>query len=195
MYAHKFSVIANITNVFKIYAVTITALFLIFPFILNLRFIYDKNYKKLFFSAHIYGISILGGYIERIREGFAIHVSENKALILPYRSLIGMRSNFNLRKNYFIRKINLLTELGSEDLPQLPFMFAVASNIASNIYGALRKSAEGNTIFKSDVLLYEEKNVLKISAEIEVVFNIFTILITFFKLFLRKIEKWITKTK
>lgn len=190
---HKNRRIANITIVLKIYAVTIAAVLLIFPNFLKLRFLYDKSCKKMFFAVHIDKIRILGGYAERIKEGFAFHISEKMAFIMPYRSLIGMKSNFNLRKDYFIRKIKFLTELGSEKLPQMPFMFAVASNILTDIYGAVRNSEEIYTEFRNDVLLYENENVLKISAEIEVVFNLLTILITLSKLLLRKIENGLRK--
>lgn len=190
---HKNRRIANITIVLKIYAVTIAAVLLIFPNFLKLRFLYDKSCKKMFFAVHIDKIRILGGYAERIKEGFAFHISEKKAFIMPYRSLIGMKSNFNLRKDYFIREIKFLTELGSEKFPQIPFMFAVASNILTDIYGAVRNSEEIHTEFRNDVLLYENENVLKISAEIEVVFNLLTILITLSKLLLRKIENGLRK--
>ena len=190
---HNFKRFADIIIVLIVFIVFGLFLLLICPFFLKFRAIYDKNLKRVFFAVNLDGFPIFGGYIERITDGFAIHLSAAKAVIVPYASLLGMPSNFSLRKDYFIRKVHILTEAGSEQAPQFPFMYAVAANIVSKIYGTTRETLGVPTAFKNDVLLYENENVFKISVAADVVFNLLTVFITLSKLLLRKIENGLRK--
>lgn len=179
-------------NVIWVYIVFAAALTAILPIFADLYAFYDKDLKKCYFFLSLNGISLFGGYGERIRGGFALHFSEKKAVIVSFSSIFGMRSQFSLRKDYYVRKISILTECGSENQPILPFIYAVSANILSQFVGLAAE--ENATAFRNDTIVYEDCSALKISARINVVFNLFTVGVTLFKIILRKIEEWIRKT-
>ncbi|PWM70877.1 MAG: hypothetical protein DBX59_09935 [Bacillota bacterium] len=192
---YKFQAVADIKLVHWVYIVFAVSLLLILPIFANLYFFYDKDIKKFFFLLTVDRIALFGGYGERIKGGVALHLSENKAVIFSFKSIFGMRSQFSLRKDYYIRKIGVLTECGSENAPQIPFIYALSGNIFAKIFGAVSRETGCETTFQNDTVLYEDDTVFKISLRVNAVFNLFTVCITLAKIILRKLEKWIMKTK
>ena len=192
---HKIFTVADIKNVHWVYIVLAAALLLIAPIFLKAYLFYDKDAKKVYFLLTIDKLSLIGGYGEKVKEGIALHLSEKKAVIVSLRSLVGMRSQFNLRKDYSIRKIRLITECGSEKIPQLPFFYALAGNIVAQTFGAVSYATGGETVFSIDSLMYDGESIFKITLTIDAVLLLFTVCVTVAKILLRKIEEWIRKTK
>ncbi len=192
---YKIFCVANIKNVHWVYIVFAALLAGILPIFADLYLFYDKNIKKFFFLFTLYRVPIFGGYGEKIQGGFVLHISDKKAVILPYSSIAGMRSQFNLRKDYYFRKLFLLTECGSKNAPFIPFFYAFSANILTKIVGAVSQTTGGETQIKNNTIVYEDDSVFKISFRLNAVFNLITVFITLIKIILRKLEQWIMKTK
>ena len=168
---------------------------LLCPIFADAYLYYDKDLAKFCFRITLYGIPVLGGYGEKIKGGLALHFSEKKAAVFTFRSVFGMRSQFNLHKDYMIRKIGVLAEYGSENAPALPFAFAFVSHVLAQIFGAVNAETGGTAALRYDAALYEARSLFRIQMHINVVFNLFTVAVTLVKVILRKAETWIKRTK
>lgn len=171
-------------------AVYITAaVFFVLLFPLSVRFdvFFDKSAAKMYFSVTLYGkLKIVGGYAEIIKEGIAMHLTDKKAVILPFASL-DMRKQFSLTKDYRVYSFYVISELGNNCSAVAPFMFAAAENAIAKTFFAVMNYFKPRLKLENDVLLYEEKNVFKLNAGLTVVFNLLTLMITFIKIIIGKL--------
>lgn len=179
--------VANIKIVVWLYVVVGVIVFLIFPIFLKFEFFYDKDKLKVFFAIKLYGIlKIIGGYIELIKEGLVVHVSKNKAIIIPIQ-IFEIKNQFNLSKDYKIVSIYVLSEIGVTSENVLPFFLVGIENVFFKIFFPIFSTLKTGVKLKNNILMYENDNLFKISAQINVAFNLIILIITFIKIILRKI--------
>ena len=89
---------------------------LIFPLNLGINFVMLKEEKKAFFGIYLFGIiKVAGGYAEKITEGFAVHLSDKKAVIINYKAIIGAKDRIKPFMDYHFTNIRAVIELGSEN--------------------------------------------------------------------------------
>lgn len=101
---HNFKRFADIIIVLIVFIVFGLFLLLICPFFLKFRAFYDKNLKRVFFAVNLDGFPIFGGYIERITEGFAIHLSAAKSRDRALRFAFRNALEFQFEKRLFYQK-------------------------------------------------------------------------------------------
>ena len=90
---------------------------LFFPIYVKMDGHYDMNGRKLAFSIALYRfIRILGGYIATYKGGLAMHISPQKAILLPYKDLERERKHFSIMRSFRLKEINITTETGPEYL-------------------------------------------------------------------------------
>ncbi len=95
----------------------ILASLLFFPIIVQSAFHYDMNEKKAGLSIRIFKIfPIVGGYIQTYPGGLAIHVSQKKAILIPYQNMDRERKKFSFVKTFRLIAFTLTTETGAEYL-------------------------------------------------------------------------------
>lgn len=184
---NNYLLVANIKIVVWLYVVVGVIVFLIFPIFLKLEFFYDKDKLKVYFAFKLYGfLKIFGGYIEIIKEGLAVHVSKSKAIIIPIQ-IFEIKNQFSLSKDYKIVSIYILSEIGVTGENVLPFFLVGMENVFFKIFFPVFSTLKTGVKLKNDILVYENENLLKISAQINVAFNVIILIITFIKILLRKI--------
>ena len=173
----------------NIFGLVMTVVQLFLPIFIKVDVHYDMNRRKFTFAVYIFGfIRIIGGYIATYQGGFAIHVSEKKAFLLPYRQINSQRKRFSFMKTFHLSSFILTTESGAEYL--LPTAIAHAAlRTYFFIKGGDKKKIENN-------LWLTEGDVLRVSLRFTVWFTMFMLLVAFIKFLKEKMKiSWQKRTK
>ncbi len=169
-------------------AVSALIFLLFFPIVISTDAHLDINHKKLAFSVYFYRLfQIIGGYIAPYQGGVALHISDNKAILLPYGQMNSERKRFSFLKTFRLSSFSLTTETGVE------YLFPVAlGHVILRTYffarGGKKEKSENN-------LWLTDGDVLRISASIGLSFNLYVLLRNFI-IFLKEKLKilWQKKT-
>ena len=154
---------------------------LFFPIYLETDAHYDMNRKKLGFAVYAYKkLPLIGGYVSTYRGGIAFHISEKKAILLPYKQMDSERKKFSFFKTIRLKSFNLTTESGAEYL----LITTVAHVILRTIFfikGGKKEGIENN-------LWLTDGDVLRISLNALFYFNLYILLKSFIKFCKEKIR-------
>ncbi len=164
----------------------IVQLFLPIPLKTNVH--YDMNRRKFCFSVYLfYFIRIFGGYIATYKGGLALHISNKKAILLPYAQINNERKRFSFVKTFRLKSLTITTETGAEYL--LPIALA-HTGIRTYFFakGGKKEKIEQN-------LWLTDGDVLRVSLTFVVHFTLFMLLREFVKFLKEKWKIWQEKTK
>ncbi len=165
----------------------ISFIIIIFPLLLNINLLFIKEHKKLYFTLGLYKISFLSGYVEIVDDSLAIHLSNKKAIIIPFKSFFELEKKIKPLKDYHVIKFKYLVELGSENnmlsSVSIGFIINYVFNIGKKIVNGIKPyvTIDGQT----DV--YENKNVFNVYIRASVLFNLLMVLLSLIKIILEKI--------
>ena len=147
---------------------------LFFPIVFHSSAHFDVNRKKFAFSVRLYGnIKLIGGYITTYKGGVALHISPKKAILIPYKEMENERKKFSFFKTLRLIAFTLTTETGAE------YLFPVA--LAHIILRVYFFSVGGNKEKIENNLWLTDGDVLRISLNVLVYFNLFILLKSFIK--------------
>lgn len=152
---------------FAVAALILVLLFL--PILLETSVYYDMNARKLTFAVYAYRIfPLVGGYIATYSGGIAAHLSKKKAVLLPYRNVNEERKRFSVLRCFCLRRFSVTTETGADYL-----LSALA--LQRSVCLALRfKTGERAAI--DERIWLEDGDVLRVSAQGVLSFNLFVLL-------------------
>ena len=160
---------------------TLIILLLFFPIYIESDSHYDMNRKKFGFAVYLYGfIKVIGGYVTTYQGGFALHVSEKKAIIVPYSQLNSERKRFSFIKTFRLVSLKLTTETGAEYL--LPI--ATLETLLRGYFLVMDKH-KGRI---ENHLWLTDGDELRISLNCVIFFNLFIVLKNFLKFLKEKIK-------
>ncbi len=170
----------------KIFSILLIILF--FPIIISGSLHLDFKSKKYAFCIKIYEIlRVFGGYATLYTEGIALHVTNKKAILLPYKELNAKRKKFSFIKTFELVSIKAIIESSVEGLVPLS-LFEGIFDIAKNFDAQLNKCNFNVWILENETL--------KINAECTLFFNIFILLVDLFQFLRGKIKQlWQEKLK
>ncbi len=162
---------------------------LFFPIYLEADAHYDMNRRKFAFAVYAYKIlPIFGGYAATYNGGIALHISKKRAILIPYSKVNDERKKFSIVKTFRLKSFILTTESGAEYLP----LTATAHSLLRTLFfitGGKKEGVENN-------LWLTDGDVLRVSLNSLVYFNLFILLKSFFKFCKEKIRiLWQKKTK
>ena len=159
------------------------------PIFLRTAVHFDMNRRKLCFALYLFGfLRIVGGYIATYKGGLAIHISEKKAFLLPYSQMEKERKKYSFIKTFHLSAFTLTTETGAEYL--LPVSLA---HVILRTYffakGGKKEKIENN-------LWLTDGDILRVSMDVTVWFNILMLMREFIKFLKEKIKAaWQKKMK
>ena len=141
----------------------------------------DLNRKKFGFAVFLFKrIKIIGGYIATYNGGIALHVSEKKAILIPYSQMNSERKRFSFIKTFRLIAFNLTTETGAEYL--LPVALAhTALRAYFFTIGGDKDKIENN-------LWLTDGDTLRVSLNFVIFFNLYILLKNFIKFLKEKIK-------
>ena len=167
-----------------IFGITGAAIFLFAPIVQEFNAYGDLNEKKLAFSLYLFGfIKLIGGYVSSYRGGVAVHISEKKAILLPYSGMNEQRKKFKIFRSFRLISLEAAAETGAD-------YFAGAGIACAFLKGYLAVKGETK---KSDVKLYlTDGDALRVSVRIAAYFQIGVLLALFirylFKVAIRRMK-------
>ena len=154
---------------------------LFFPIYLDTNLHYDMNRRKLSFGIYFYNfLKIIGGYIATYPGGFALHVTDKKAILLPYNQLKDEQKRFSFMRSFHLKKFSLITETGANYLMPI-FLVQLLARIYSFVL------LQDNRRIKSGVWLKNGDELL-VSIHCTLSFNIFILLKNLFVFIKEKIK-------
>ncbi len=162
--------------------VLISVLFLLFfPVYLETDGHYDMNGRKLAFSVNAYKfIKLLGGYIATYPGGLAVHISQKKAILIPYSQVNNERKKFSIIRTFRLKTLVVTTETGAEYLLPVSLVQAVFRAVFIGM-GGKKEKLENN-------LWLTDGDILRFSVTFMVRFNLFIILRNFLIFLKEKIK-------
>ena len=90
---------------------------LFFPVYLALDAHYDMTRKKFAFMTKAYGfIKLIGGYVATYQGGLAVHISDKKAILIPYTEVEGERKRLSVLRTFRLKTLSITIETGAEYL-------------------------------------------------------------------------------
>ena len=144
-------------------------LLLFFPIYVKTDGHYDMNGRKLTFSISLYRFfRVFGGYIATYKGGLAMHVSSQKAILIPYRDLNRERKRFSIMRAFHLHKINLTVETGAEYLLPSATIHGILRAIFF-ILGGKKEKIENN-------VWLVDGDVLRVTMNFTIRFNLFILL-------------------
>ena len=166
-----------------------TAILLFLPIYLEIDAHYDMNRRKFGFAVNLYKVlKLIGGYVATYKGGLVMHISEQKALLIPYSTLNSERKKFSFMKTFHLNKLILTVETGAEYLLPVGLVHTLLRSYFF-IKGGKREHIENN-------LWLVDGDVLLVSLNCIVRFNLFILLCNFIKFLKEKIKiLWQTKKK
>ncbi len=175
-------------------ATLIISVILIFPIFINIELFFSKNLKRLFFAFRLFGfISIIGGYIESVKEGFALHITEKKAFILSYSTLLNMRKKVKPLKDYHFKTIYSLSEIGYKDNSVAAVSVGFMINYIGFFVCRTLENEKPYLSIRNDINIYEGEDIFNYYFSGTVIVNILTVLLSIIKIIAGKVYYAIRK--
>lgn len=158
-----------------------TFIHLFLPIFLRVDLHYDVNRRKFAFALYLFKfIRILSGYIATYTGGIAFHLSEKKAVVIPYAQLSNERKRISLMRIFRLQSLTLTTETGAEYM----FMMAIVHAFLRIYFfakGGKKEKIENN-------FWLTDGDVLRVSASVVLRFNLYVILVKLFQYIKEKIK-------
>ncbi len=174
-------------------AVLIAAAVLLFPFAVRVVVHWDVKEGKTGFAAYLYGVlRVAGGYAAPYGGGIAVHLGKKTALLLPYTQLLFSRSRFALMRGFSLCSLRQIVKIGGGEDPARALaaclLWRKALDAAFFAVGR-RKDVR----LAGDILLDEEGQGIRVTADGLVVFSLLALMTAAVKLFLEKIHEYTKK--
>ena len=150
---------------FFVLIIVIVCAILFFPIYIETNAHYDMNRRKLALGIYLYKIlRIFGGYLATYNGGLAFHVSEKKAIIIPYSQVNKERKRFSIFRAFRLKSLYLTIETGAEYLLTMATMQKILET-----YFTLKS---GHPCLYQGVLWLNNGDLLRISLQFTAYFNL-----------------------
>ena len=160
---------------------------LLFPVFVNIYLYGDKADGKLGFAFYLFGtFRILSGYAALYTGGIALHLTDKKAILLPYKEILSARKKFEITKGFSVCRYRQVIELGGAQ--------NTAGALAAGL--VLRKATDlaflivrhrSDVVLEGDILVDINREGMRAAVSAVVAFNLLIVLFAAFKIFLEKI--------
>ena len=171
---------------------------ILFPLFLSIHLYADIKERKLYFSLYILRIfKVYGGYATLYDGGIAFHLTKNRAALLPYSEIVNASNNldFKISRGFYIYAFSSIAEIGAKSEPAAAVLAAALIQIVSGFAAGYVFSRKKCASFKSDVILYEGSDNIKIGVRIISVFNFLVVIMAALKILLQTITEKIHEYK
>ena len=171
---------------------------ILFPLFLSIHLYAEIKERKLYFSLYMLRIfKVYGGYATLYDGGIAFHLTKNRAALLPYSEIVNASNNldFKISRGFYIYAFSSIAEIGAKSEPAGAVLGgAVIQNVSGFCAGEVVRRKKWGP-FKSDVILYEGSDNIKIGVRIILVFNFLVVIMAALKILLQTITEKIHEYK
>ena len=168
--------------------VLISFTILIFPIFINFDVLLKKDLKRVFYGVHAYGIIPLsGGYMETGDKTLIIHLSNHRAIIIPFNKILGIKNKIKPLKDYHFIKLEYVLDIGCKNGSMLPFSAGCAINYVTDMLKRYFYFNKPYLKLNGKVNIYMGKNIFDVYFSGIVVFNILMIVLSIIKILTEKL--------
>ncbi len=177
-----------------VYSLFFGVLLFFFPVFVYVDGYVDAAENKAWFALCLYRrLKVFGGYAQLRPDGVAVHLTEKKAVFVPYAEMSDTRKKFEITKGFQLWRLHQVIEVnGAEKLYGVMLAAALTSSVSA-AFSVIRTRYPFVSL-KNTVLLTEDR-VLKLSLQAATVFNGFILTIAIVKKILEAIINWIREKK
>ena len=101
-----------------VYSAFLGIFFFLLPIFVRVDAYVDARENKLWFSLSLYRFfRVFGGYAELRREGLVLHLTEKKAVIVPFAQMGSTRKKFEITKGFQLYSFHQIVETGGASSP------------------------------------------------------------------------------
>ncbi len=169
---------------------------LIFPIFISMEIYLSKTDKKAYFGIYAFGfIRLFGGYAQVLKDGFVIHLTDNKAIFIPFKKTIGLQKSFKPLKDYHIIRFYTLTEIGSSGDLTAPLFAGFIFSYLNAFTDWFFRSGKPYLKIKNDLDIYSGEEKFNVYVHSVIVFNLLMIIISIIKIVAEKIIYAFGKSK
>ncbi len=174
---------------YTLFWVGLALVILFTPIFLTTDALFNIKQKKIGFSVRLYGVvKLIGGYISTYTHGLAVHVSKNKAILIPFKDLDNERKRFSFMRTFKMVSFYLNIETGVEYCIFFTPLHYIANLLLYIKYQDPKRYAMQTWITNGETLIISMQNT--------VFFNGYIVLKNFLKFIIHKVEYlWQNKTK
>ena len=176
---------ANIKIVLTI--VILTYILLIFPIFIRIDVAFTKDAKKILYKIRLFNLFVLFyGYVEKVNEGIAIHLSKRKAIIITNDKLFDVKNKIKPLKDYHVIRLFMQIDLGNKESILTSLSTAWSINFVTQYVEWFLENSKPYVKFNSAINVYEEKDLFCVKINATFVFNLLMVTISLIKILLEK---------
>ncbi len=177
-----------------VYSAFFGALLFFFPIFVYVDAYVDVRENKCWFALSLFKfLKIFGGYLQVKQEGLVFHLTQKKAVILPYKEMAPMRKKFEITKGFQLYRFHQIVETGGEGSPAGVLIGSLFMSLGGQICSVLHTQHPFLSL-KNGVLLTETPN-FKLTLQAVTVFNGLILSIAIGKKILEALLIWIRKKR
>ncbi len=177
-----------------VYSLFFGVLFFFFPVFVYVDGYVDAAENKAWFALCLFRrLKVYGGYGELRKGGVALHLTDKKAVFLPYGTMPDTRKKFEITKGFQLWRYHQIVEVSGAEQLYGVLLAASLQSAASAAFSVL-KTRHPFVSLKSNVLLTEEA-ALKVTVQFATVFNWFLLTLALIKKGLEELLKWIRQKR
>ncbi len=177
-----------------VYSLFFGTLLFLFPIFVCLDAYVDAAENKCWFALSLFKyLKVFGGYLQIKKEGIVFHITEKKAVILPFRQIAPMRKKFEITKGFQLYRFHQIVETGGEGKPSGIFLAAALQAASGQIFSVM--NARHPFLSLKNGVLLNENTALKVTLQATTVFNGLILSIAVGKKLLEAFLKWIRKKR
>ncbi len=144
--------------------------------------------NKLFYYINLFGIiNLLKGYVERKKEGFAIHLTKRKAIIIKYSQIFSFRKKIKPLKDYHFIRFYTDVQIGNKDSAVYPFTISFLLDTLHKYLSWFFYQDKPQLKTKTNVFLVEGEQKLEVFIKVTVALNLLMVLISVIKIIMEKL--------
>ena len=176
---------ANIKIVLTI--VILTYILLIFPIFIRIDVAFTKDAKKILYKIRLFNLFVLFyGYVEKVNEGIAIHLSKRKAIIITNDKIFDVKNKIKPLKDYHVIRLFMQIDLGNKESILTSLSTAWSINFVTKYVEWFLENSKPYVKFNSAINVYEEKDLFCVKINATFVFNLLMVTISLIKILLEK---------
>lgn len=175
---------------FFIVSAFVSAFLFVLPLYVSVDAHLDIKENKCWFRVGLYRfIKIFGGYGQLTKEGAALHITEKKAIFIPYAKMADTRKKFEITQGFQLVGFHQIIETGGAESIYGIMLGALNTSITGSVFSMLQTKHPFLSLKNS--LLLTNRTELKITLKSEVVFNGLVVTVALIKKLLEAFIKWI----
>ncbi len=173
-----------------VYSLFFGVLFFFFPVFVYVDGYVDVAENKAWFALSLFRrLKVYGGYGELVKNGIALHLTDKKAVFVPYATMPDTRKKFEITKGFQLWRFHQIVEVSGADRLYGVMLAAILQSAAAATFSVLR-TRHPFVSLKNNVLLTQTA-ALKVSVQFATVFNWFILTLALIKKGLEELLKWI----